>query len=92
MMVPLNQLLWIVQAGSYYGLWGTLLFLYGIPIGGLIDALGEDFCNDIAESTLQGLVHTLSNMRSDSSSSISTTPPCLASKCTMLREFPGHAA
>ncbi len=30
-----------LQAGSYYGLWGTLLFLYGIPIGGVIDALGK---------------------------------------------------
>lgn len=31
-----------LQAGSYYGLWGTLLFVYGIPVGGLIDWLGED--------------------------------------------------
>ena len=30
-----------LQAGSYYGLWGTLLFVYGIPVGGLIDWLGE---------------------------------------------------
>lgn len=29
-----------IRAGTLYGLWGTLLTLYGFALGGMIDVLG----------------------------------------------------
>lgn len=33
-----------LQAGTLYGLWGTLLVANGIIFSPVIDLIGEDFC------------------------------------------------